>query len=74
MFFNKNNIMVKKEFFKILGISFVLVFITNAIIVYLWNLIFHGKGVFDWGLAVVVAIAISIAISLAWVVKGNKNN
>lgn len=74
MFFNKNNTIVKKEFFKILGITFALAFITNAIVVYLWNLIFHGKGAFDWGLAVVVAITISIAVSLAWVMKGNKNN
>ncbi len=74
MYFSKNNKIEKKEFLKILSITFFSVFVTNAIIVYLWNLLFHGKGAFNWGVTIVLAITISIAVSLASTNKVKKKN
>lgn len=74
MYFSKNNKIEKKEFLKILSITFFSVFVTNAIIVYLWNILFHGKGAFNWGVTIVLAITISIAVSLASTNKVKKKN
>ena len=50
--------------FKKFPISFVAAFITHIIVLYLWDLFFHGQGTFNFGFSFVVALAISIALSL----------
>lgn len=45
--------------------SFVVVFITHVIIVYLWDLFFHGQGTFNFGLSFVLALAIGAALSFS---------
>jgi len=42
---------------------FVVVFIANVIIVYLWDLFFHGQGTFNFGLSFVMALGIGAALS-----------
>lgn len=44
-------------------ISFVLAFIVNVIIVYLWDLSFHGQGTFNLGSSIVIALALSVVLS-----------
>ena len=39
---------------------FALAFVINTIVVYLWNLIAHGEGAFDWGLSFTLAIVLAI--------------
>jgi len=54
-----------KQFFKEFIVIFIVVFVSNAIVVYLWNFISYGKGAFDWGLTLGLAITIGIAVALA---------
>jgi len=53
---------LKFDFKKFL-ISFTVAFITNIIVVYLWDLFFHGQGTFNFGFSLAVALAISVALS-----------
>ena len=43
---------------------FALVFVINVIVVYLWNLIAHGEGTFDWGLSLTLAIVLGIILPI----------
>jgi hypothetical protein len=45
-------------------VAFVVAFIVNAIVVYLWNLIRYGGGVFHWGLAFYFGIVCGIVFAL----------
>ncbi len=72
VFLKKNYLTTKKEFFKILTITFILVFITDSIVIYLWNFIIHAKGAFNWGISIGLSITISVAISLATTKKEEK--
>lgn len=49
--------------FKKLPVIFVISFIANVIIVYFWDLFFHGQGTFNFGLSLTIALAISVALS-----------
>lgn len=49
--------------FKNFLIYFVTAFIVNVIIVYLWDLFFHGQGTFNLGFSLIVALALSIVLS-----------
>ncbi len=49
--------------FKKFLISFVVAFITNIIVVYLWDLFFHGQGTFNLGFSLTVALALSVVLS-----------
>ena len=53
-----------KEFLIRFVIVFAVVFVVNAIVVYLWNLIMHGQGTFDWGLSFTLAIVVGIILPL----------
>jgi len=53
---------LKFDFKKFL-ISFVLAFIVNIIVVYLWDLFFHGQGTFNLGFSLTVALALSVVLS-----------
>ena len=44
------------------AITFAVVFVVNAIVVYLWNLIMHGQGAFDWGLSFTLAVIVGIVL------------
>jgi low affinity Fe/Cu permease len=54
-----------RGFLKQFAFVFAAVLVSNAAVVYLWNLVFHGEGVFDWGLTFTLAITIGIAVALA---------
>lgn len=43
--------------------SFAIAFIVNIIVVYLWDLFFHGQGTFDLGSSLVIALAIGVVLS-----------
>ena len=49
--------------FKTLWISFIVAFIVNIIVVYLWDLFFHGQGTFNFGFSLAVALALSVVLS-----------
>jgi len=43
--------------------SFAIAFIVNIIVVYLWDLFFHGQGTFNLGSSLTVALALGIVLS-----------
>ena len=53
---------LKFDFKKFL-ISFIVAFIVNIIVVYLWDLFFHGQGTFNFGFSLTVALALSVVLS-----------
>ena len=52
--------MKQKKFFQESELLFVLVLAINPIVVYVWNLVRHGEGRFDWGTTFVLAITFAI--------------
>jgi multisubunit Na+/H+ antiporter MnhB subunit len=53
---------LKFDFKKFL-LSFIFAFIVNIIVVYFWDLFFHGQGTFNLGLSLTVALALSVVLS-----------
>ena len=53
---------IKFDFRKFL-ISFIVAFIVNIIVVYLWDSFFHGQGTFNLGFSLTVALALSVVLS-----------
>ena len=51
-----------KEFLIRFVIVFAVTFVVNAIVVYLWNLVRHGEGAFDWQLTFTLAIIVGIIL------------
>jgi uncharacterized membrane protein YedE/YeeE len=45
------------------AIIFVVAFITNAIVVYVWNLVRHGEGTFEWTMSLIIAIVFGITLT-----------
>jgi uncharacterized membrane protein len=45
-------------------VAFVVAFVVNAIVVYLWNLIRYGEGVFNWGLAFYFGIVCGVVFAI----------
>ena len=45
-------------------IVFALAFVTHTIVVYLWNLIRHGEGAFDWVFSLTLAIVLGIVLPI----------
>ncbi len=45
-------------------IVFALTFVVNTIVVYLWNLIAHGQGAFDWETSFRFAIILGIIVPI----------
>ena len=58
-----------KQFLIRFVITFALVFVVNAIVVYLWNLIAHGQGAFDWETSFRFAIILGIVLPI---IRGTK--
>jgi hypothetical protein len=44
-------------------VSFIVAFIVNIIVVYLWDLFFHGEGTFNFGSSLAVALGLSVVLS-----------
>ncbi len=44
-------------------VSFIAAFIVNIIVVYLWDLFFHGEGTFNFGSSLAVALGLSVVLS-----------
>ena len=44
-------------------ISFIAAFIVNIIVVYLWDLFFHGQGTFNFGSSLTIALVLGIGLS-----------
>ncbi len=42
--------------------AFAATLVANAMVVYLWSLIFHGQGSFDWGRSFCLAIVLGIVL------------
>lgn len=53
-----------KKFLIDFVILFCITLVINAIVIYLWNLIRHGEGAFDWELSFALSVAIGIALPL----------
>jgi len=53
-----------KKFLIQFVIYFSLVFVVNAIVVYVWNLVRHGEGAFDWQLSFTLAIIVGIILAV----------
>ena len=51
--------------FKTFRISFILAVIVHIIVLYLWDLFFHGQGTFNFGFSFAVALALAISIALS---------
>ena len=49
-----------KDFLIHFEVAFIVAFAVNAVVVYLWNLIRYGKGVFNLGLALYFGIVCGI--------------
>ena len=44
-------------------VYFIVAFIVNIIVVYLWDLFFHGEGTFNFGFSLAVALGLSVVLS-----------
>ena len=64
LFTNGGDTMKIKRFLIHFVIVFAVTFVVNAIVVYLWNLIMHGQGAFDWGLSFTLAVIVGIVLPL----------
>ena len=53
-----------KEFLIHFVVAFVVAFVINAIVVYFWNLIRYGEGVFNLGLAFYFGIVCGILFAI----------
>lgn len=61
-----------KEFLIRFAIVFVLAFVSNAIVVYLWNMLRHGQGDFDWGTSLTLAIVLGIVLPVTLAMASKK--
>ena len=52
--------------------TFALVFIVNVIVIYLWNLIMHGQGAFNWGLSFTLAVIVGIVLPVMRAMMGKE--
>ena len=53
-----------KKFLIHFVIYFSLVLVINPIVVYVWNLVRHGEGAFDWQLTFTLAIILGIILAV----------
>ena len=53
-----------KKFLSDFAILFCITLVINAIVIYLWNLIRHGEGAFNWELSFALSVATGIALPL----------
>jgi len=62
LFINAGGTMKPKRFLIQFAIVFAVILVVNATVVYLWNLIGHGQGTFDWETLIRFAIILGIAL------------
>jgi uncharacterized membrane protein YagU involved in acid resistance len=53
-----------KKFLIQFVIVFAVTFVANAIVVYVWNLVQHGEGTFNWGLSFTLAVILGIVLPI----------
>ncbi len=53
-----------KKFLIHFVIYFALVLVVNPIVVYVWNLVRHGEGAFDWATTFTLAVILGIVLAL----------
>lgn len=58
-----------KTFLTRFGLVFAVTFAANALAVYLWNVIAHGQGAFEWETSFRFAVILGIVLPLARVIK-----
>ncbi len=46
-------------------VTFVATFVSATVVMFLWNVIFHGTRTVDWATAVVLAVAVALALVIA---------
>ncbi len=46
-------------------VTFVATFVSAAVVMFLWNVIFHGTRAVDWATALVLAVAVAAALVIA---------
>jgi hypothetical protein len=49
--------------FKNIAIIFIIAFVVNTIVVYFWDLFFHGQGTFNLGFSFTTALVLSVVLS-----------
>jgi len=64
LFINGEGTMKIKRFLIQFVIVFTVITVVNTIVVYLWNLVAHGQGVFDWETSFRFAIILGIALPI----------
>ncbi len=57
------------SFLREFAVTFVLVLIVNAIVIYFYELIAHGSGAFNWERSVQFAIILGIVLPLNKIIK-----
>jgi hypothetical protein len=58
-----------KRFLSHFLIVFTVAFVVNLIVVFLWNLIFHGQGSFEWETPLRFAIVLGIILPIIGATK-----
>ena len=61
-----------RDFLIRFAITFAVVFVVNAIVVYLWNLIAYGQGAFNWGLSFTLAVIVGIVLPVTRVMMSKE--
>ena len=51
---------------------FAITFVVNAIVVYVWNLVQHGEGTFNWGLSLTLAVILGIILPITRTLKSKE--
>ncbi len=46
-------------------VTFVATFVSAAVVMFLWNVIFHGTRTVDWATALVLAVVVALALVIA---------
>jgi len=66
--------MGKKQVFYAACVAFVVALLVTVPVVFVWNLFFHGQGMFNWAASFGVAIAAGGLFPLVWVVRRAHHN
>lgn len=65
--------MKAKQLIPYFTVAFLAGFVANLVVVYLWNFIFHAKGVIDWGEALFFGILIGSIMTIVEFQKNRKS-
>ncbi len=61
-----------KSFLRSFAVIFILVFVVSAIVSFLYSLIVHGQGIFDWELSFRLGLIFGIALPLVRQLEAKK--